>query len=183
MNGKTNWQAWRKWIGAGVGVLLVAGLVVAVLLWQLKREGGAAMQAQRNSLATQAKLLRADVARGESIREHLPAVGRECDRFYKERFLPATTAYSEIESDLAHIAAKAGLKTSGISFQQKEVKDRGVTQIQIVATVEGPYTAILQLISGLERSKNFYSLDNLELDSASSGGIRLRLQLNTYFRT
>jgi hypothetical protein len=50
-------------------------------------------------------------------------------------------------------------------------------------TVEGPYPALLQFISGIERSKNFYFLNQLQLNAAGPNGIRLQLDLHTYFRT
>ena len=42
---------------------------------------------------------------------------------------------------------------------------------------------MIQFINGLEHSKNFYLLHALELDTSSSGIIRLKLGVRTYFRT
>jgi hypothetical protein len=58
-----------------------------------------------------------------------------------------------------------------------------VTLITITESVDGNYPAIIQFINGLERSKYFYLLNNLQLDTSNLGGIRLRLELRTYFRT
>jgi len=109
-------------------------------------------------------------------------VGSECDTFYRESFLDASTGYSRIETDLGAIAAEAGVRTSGFGFKETPVKDRGVTEISIATTVDADYPAIVQFINGLERSKNFYLLDGLQLATAA-GGIRLELSLHTYFRT
>jgi hypothetical protein len=75
------------------------------------------------------------------------------------------------------------VKTSGFSFKQTDVKGRGVTEISIGTSVEADYPAVIQFINGLERSKYFYLLDDLQLGSASSGAIRLQIGLHTYFRT
>jgi Tfp pilus assembly protein PilO len=181
MNGA--WQTWKKWIGAALALLLVADLALAFFLWETSRQGPAAMRAQRDRLAIQAKLLRADVQRGEKIRASLPHVGMDCDAFYNESFLNAATGYSQTESDLDAIASKAGVKTSGFSFRQKDVKDRGVTEISISTSVDGDYPAVIEFVNGLERSKNFYLVDALHLGSATAGAIRLQIQLHTYFRT
>ena len=177
-----DWQRWKKWVGIALCVLLAADLGLASFLWAAAREGPQAMRARRDRLASQAKLLRADLDRGEKIRTSLPQAGKDCEAFYRKAFLDSSTGYSQIEADLSAIASKAGVKASGFTFKQKDVKDRGVTEISISTNVEADYPAVIQFINGIERSKNFYLLDGLHLASATAGGIRLELQLHTYFR-
>ena len=141
------------------------------------------MRATRERLAIHAKLLKADITRGEKIRASLPEVRKDSDSFYRESFLDPVTGYSDIATDLDSIAAKAGVKTTGFSFKQKEVKDRGVTEITIETSVDADYPSVIQFINGLERSKYFYLLDEVELNTAQAGGIQLRIGLHTYFRT
>ncbi|MGD0965632.1 MAG: GspMb/PilO family protein [Candidatus Acidiferrales bacterium] len=181
MTGK--WQSWKKWTGIALALLLLADGALAGYLWQLSQQGPEEIRAERNRLETQARLFKADVARGEKIRASLPQVKGNCDAFYNESFLDRITGYSDIETDLDSIATKAGVKTSGFSFKQKDVKERGVTEISIETSVEADYPAVIQFINGLERSKYFYLLDDLQLGSASTGGIRLQIGLHTYFRT
>ena len=96
----------------------------------------------------------------------------------------SSAGYSAILAELTEITHKAGLKSSGVSFQQKELKGHGVTEIAMKTTVEGDYPALIEFIHALERSKNFYLLDNLTLASGgSSPGIKLNLDLRTFFRT
>jgi hypothetical protein len=177
------WPTWKILIAASLGLLLAADIGLSVFVFQAFREGPETLRAQRGLLATQAKLLKADVKRGEQIRASLPQVGQDCDKFYGSSFLDGTTGYSQIDTDLAAIAAKAGVKTSGFSFKQDEVKGRGVTEITIRTSVEADYPSVIQFINGLERSKNFYLLDDLRLNSATPGNIRLELSLHSYFRT
>jgi hypothetical protein len=177
-----NSRSWKKWTGIALAGLLAVDLALASFLWQAAREGPQAMRTRRDRLAIQSKLLRADVDRGEKVRASLPQAGKDCDSFYHQAFLDASTGYSQIEADLGAIASKAGVRTSGFTFKQKEVKDRGVTEIGISTNVEADYPAVIQFINGLERSKNFYLLDGLRLASATAGGIRLELGLHTYFR-
>jgi Tfp pilus assembly protein PilO len=180
----TAWKTWKKLIIAGLVALFAADLTVGYMLWQSSREGVEAMRAQRDRLARESKLLKGDVERGQKIRESLSGVGKEYDGFYHSAFLGSTDGYSAIDEDLGTIANKANLKSSGISFHEREVKGRGVVEVDIADTVEGDYPAIIQFINGLERSKYFYLLSDLKLGSASTGsGIRLNLELRTYFRT
>jgi hypothetical protein len=176
-------QPWKMWTSLALATLLAVDLGLAAFLWPGGRQDPAALRADRDRLALQAKLLRADVERGEKIRESLPTAGKECDEFYRESFLDTTTGYSQIESDLGAIAAETGVKVTGFSFRRKDTKESGTTEIQISATVDADYPSLVRFINGLERSRNFYLLDSLRLASEAKGGIGLALDLHTYFRT
>jgi hypothetical protein len=183
MSATGSWAAWKKWVGGALALLLLVDLALVFYLWEASRQGPESLREQRDRLALQAKLLRGDIQRGEKIRASLPQVGNDCDEFYRESFLDRATGYSQIESDLGAIASKAGVRTPGFVFKQQDVKDRGVEEVSISTSVEADYPAIIAFIDGLERSKNFYLVDGLHLSSATTGGIRLDIQLHTYFRT
>jgi Tfp pilus assembly protein PilO len=174
---------WKKWTGIVLMALLAMDAALGASLYQLSREDPLKMSAERDRLATEAKLLKADVERGQMIRNSLPQVGQDCDTFYRRTFLASAIGYSAVQSDLNSIAASAGLRTTGITFKQKQIQDRGVTEISMSTSVEGNYAAVVKFINALERSKNFYLLNDLHLGSATAGGIKLDLVLRTYFRT
>lgn len=174
---------WKKWTGACLACLAIADIGLGLFLWKMASEGPAAMRARRDRLEAQAKLLRADIRRGEKIRISLPQVGKDCDAFYQASFLDSSTGYSQIEADLDDIAGKAGVRTSDLTYKQEAVKDRGVILVSIDTKVEADYPSVIRFINGLERSRNFYLLDSLKLASASAGGIQLEMKLHTFFRT
>jgi hypothetical protein len=186
------WRILKKWVIGALVILLAADIGLVYIRWQNTREGEASMIAERDRLALLAKSLKGDVARGERIRASMSGVTKEYDAFYRTDFESTTDGYSEIEADLDGIAAKASVKSSGVAFDQKEVKGRGVEEIKITDTVDGDYPAIIKFINGLEQSKYFYLLSDLKLDSAVNGNanagnqgaiLRLHLELRTYFRS
>lgn len=177
------WRTWKLWVGIALAVILALDIGLGAYLWHGSLQEPQALRAERDRLALQAKELRADVSRGEKIRASLPQAGKDCDSFYQQSFLDSPTGYSQIEGDLDAIATKSSVKISGYTFKQKVIKDRGVTEIEITTTLDADYPAVIQFINGLERSKNFYLLESLRLTSASTGGLRLDLDLHTYFRT
>lgn len=180
---KTAWRTWKTWVGITLALVLALDLALAGYLWRASFQQPQVLRTERDRRALQAKKLKADVDRGNQIRADLPQAGKECDAFYQQSFLDSPTGYSRIESDLGEIATKSGVKISGYTFKQKQLQNRGVTEIQINTTLDADYPAVIQFINGLERSKNFYLLDSLHLSSVSTGGIRLDLDLHTYFRT
>ena len=156
MNYFRNQPVWKLWVGGALALVLLLDAGLLVVSAESAASGPRAMQQGLTKLQIQAKLLKADVNRGEAIRAHFPSVGKECDDFYQQQLLPATAGYSGVVADLGQLAEKAGLKAGGMGFNQKEVKDRGVTEIDITTEVEGTYTAIIQFVNGLEHSRNFY---------------------------
>lgn len=183
MNAKTGWARTKVVITAALGVLLALDIGLGIFLWHNSSESPEQLRAEILRLELQAKVRDAEVARGEKIRASLPRVGDQCDRFYEDAFLTRDTVYSAIESDLNSIANSASLRLSGTNFKESEVKNRGVTQLGISTEVEGNYAAIIHFINGLEQSKNFYLLNDLQLSSANAGAIKLQLHLRTFFRS
>jgi len=183
MSGFRGWQTWKKYTAIALALLVAADLGLALFLVRMSRQRPEAMRAERDRLALQARLLRADVVRGAKIRASLPQVGSDCDAFYRGSFLDAATGYSRIEADLSGIASKAGVKMPGFTFQRKDIKERGVSEISITTSITADYPQVIDFIRGIERSKDLYLLDSLKLDSVSTGGIKLELTLHTYFRT
>jgi Tfp pilus assembly protein PilO len=175
---------WKTLVLTGLGVLLAADILLAVVIVKSSSVSPEQARIEHDNLQTQARLLDADVARAERIKTKLEDVGKKSDTFYKEELPSSEKGYSDVEIDLGSIAEKAGLKTSLLGFHQKEIKDRGVTEIQITAAVEGDYSSLLKFVDGIERSEKFYLLDGLTLASGSAGGeIKLNLTLRTFFRT
>jgi Tfp pilus assembly protein PilO len=183
MNVKSNWGRTRAVIMAVLGVLLVADLGVGIFFWRTSLQKPAEMRAELEHLRLRAKLGQAEVARDNRIRTSLPQVEKDCDKFYQTAFLDEGSGYSSVDADLSSIADKAGLRISDTTYKEKDVRTHGVKEVAISTTVEGNYSAIIQFISGLERSKNFYLLNDLELNSAKAGAIRLQLKLRTFFRS
>jgi Tfp pilus assembly protein PilO len=177
------WPAWKKGIAAALSLLVIVDIALVVVLWQIGRQGPQQMRMRRDRLAERAKLLRADVTRGQKIRISLPLAGKQCDEFYGKAFLNSTTGYSQIEADLNNISKGAGVQTSGLKFQQKPVNGRGVTEIDVSTKVTADYPSLIRFINGVERSKDFYLLDGMKMQSTTDGLVELEIKLHTYFRT
>ncbi len=157
MISKPTWQAWKIGVGVALAIVLALDIGLASYLFHMSSEQPLTLKVERDRLELQAKKLHADVSRGEQIRASLPQAGKDCDNFYQQSFLESSTGYSRIESDLGEIAGKSGVRISDYTFKQKDVKDRGVTEIQITAALDADYPAVIQFINGLERSEEFLS--------------------------
>ncbi|MGB7025396.1 MAG: type 4a pilus biogenesis protein PilO [Candidatus Acidiferrales bacterium] len=162
--------------------LLVLDATLIFANVRIAKEAPQSQAQERNRLAEKEKLLAADVARGRAVEKHLPDVGKECDAFYQRNLLPASTGYSTVISDLGQVGKDAGVQISATGYHETTLKDRGLTEVQISAAVQGDYQSVIRLINSLEHSPRFYVLDGLTLASETSGAIKLNLTLRTYFR-
>lgn len=173
-----NWKKWTRW---ALGLLLALDATLLFVNW---RDGGVEAQAQNlRALKYQFAVMSKDVRHAQDIEKRLPEIQQQCDTFFKDQLSPSSGGYSAIVADLGEIARRAGLRTSGVSYNQQPVKDREVIEVEVAATVEGDYPSLVRFINGLERSESFYLLDKLALASTTEGSIKLTLELRTYFRS
>lgn len=177
-------QVRKRIILGTLGVVLLLDLILAIVNWRL----ATAPQTPRQELGRllfQEKTLDADIKRAKMIRENVPKNLREFDEFVKS--FPAKTAgYSDLLGGLGNLAKKAGLQTENVAFKEQDISGRGLTEVDVTATVNGDYPSVVRFINGLQRSEKFYILDDLTLATAAqspTGPLRVNLHLKTYFRT
>ncbi len=176
----------KRIILGGVILLALADVALAAYSWQLS----STPHAPRQELAVETRqhdLLRADIRRAQSIRDNIPAIQKDCDRFEQSLF-PASSGYSAVRSELGAIARKSGSRLEDLSFKPTDIASRGMTEVAIDATVNGNYKSVIAFLNGLQRSASLYEVDSLTLASenanqASANLIKVALHLKTYFRT
>jgi hypothetical protein len=172
----------KLWIVRGLFALVVIDAGLGVYLWQSLASRPQAEQADLDKLRAHHRQFGRDVNRAEQIQSSLPDVQRECTRFFEEQFLNTSTGYSAVVEDLGSIAKSAGLPPSTIAFKQRDLEKRGVVEVEVTATVEGEYPALVRFVNGLERSEHLYLLDSLSLAIGQEKRVKLGLLMKTYFR-
>ncbi len=176
----------KRIILAGVILLVLADVALAAYSWHLS----SAPHVPRQQLAVETKqhdLLKADIKRAQAIRDNIPAIQKDCDRFEQSLF-PASSGYSAVRSELGSIARKSGIQLEDLSFKRTEIANRGMTEVAVDATVTGDYKSVIGFLNGLQRSASLYAVDALTLASekanqGSASVIKVALHLKTYFRT
>ena len=180
---RRDFTARKRIIVASVILLALADVALAAYSWQLS----AAPPQQRTQKPTPQDLLRADIRRAQAIRDNIPAIQKDCDRFEQSLF-PASSGYSAVRSELGAIARKSGNRLADLSFKPTDITSRGMTEVVIDATVDGDYKSVIGFLNSLQRSNNHYVVDSLTLASDTSNQapanvLKVALHLKTYFRT
>jgi Tfp pilus assembly protein PilO len=177
----------RKRILLGGMILLVlADVGLAAYSWQLS----SALQMPQQQRAVELKqhdLLKADIKRAQDIRDNIPAIQKDCDRF-EHSLMAASSGYSAVKAELGAIARKSGIHLEDLSYKPTKIANRGMMEVAIDATVSGAYKNVIGFLNGLQRSANLYEVDSLTLapentSQASANVIKVALHLKTYFRT
>jgi Tfp pilus assembly protein PilO len=180
-----NFYLQKRIILASLGVLLVADAALAY--FNLKMNTARETPQQVLAAETrQLKLLKADVERAAAIQKNIPEVLKRFDAFEAD-LPPASKGYSAISEELNGFARDTHLLIGDLRFREKELKEHNLDEVEIEATVAGDYNGIVRFVNHLQRSKNVYIVDALQLESDPSGQgpanpLRISLHLRTYFR-
>lgn len=183
MSAQSDSRNWKLAVKIALACMLAVDGALIVVSWRAASEAPQSQATQRAQLAARAKLLATDVRKGREIEARLPNVSRECDGFYQKDLLPASSGDTTVLSDIGKIARDANVQAGGIQLHEKDVKERGLEEVEISGTVQGDYQSLIRLIDGIERSPHFYLLEKLSLTSENSGVVKLQVGLRTYFRT
>jgi type II secretion system (T2SS) protein M len=179
----------KRIILGGLTLLILADVALAAYSQHLSSVSRAPQHHARE--ITQQDLLRADIQRAQRIRDSIPAIQKDCERFEQSLF-PASSGYSSVRAELGSIARKNGSRLDGISFKPTDIANRGMTEIAIDATVDGDYKSVIGFLNGLQRSTSLYAVDSLALAPENTNQnaiqtpthvIKVALHLKTYFRT
>jgi Tfp pilus assembly protein PilO len=165
-----------------IGLILLADIGLIGVNWQLASAQGNPGDELR-ALRIRRDLMSADIRRAEAIRAGLPGVQTETASFMEKDLRPTSASSSTITDDLGALAKDSGVQLTTVHLKQKSIDKRGVDEITISITMAGAYPSLVSFINSLERSKNFYLLDSLSLDTGSEGTLKLNLELRTYFRS
>jgi Tfp pilus assembly protein PilO len=177
----------RKRLILGFVILLV---LADVALAVYSGDQASAIRKPEQQLAAETKqlgLLKQSIDNAQKIRDNIPAIQKDCDKFEHSLF-PARSGYSTVSSELDAIAKKAGIQLTDHSYRPTPIPDRGLAEISIDLTVNGDYKNVIQFLNGVQRSASLYEVDSLTLANENSNQgpanlIKVALHLKTYFWT
>jgi hypothetical protein len=168
-----------------VGLLLAADIGLAIYSWQLS---SSPYTSQRvfDEQAIKLGVLNNEIKSAQFIRDHMPATRKDCEKF-EQSLARESTSSSSITAELDEVAKKSGLQEATMTFRQKEIPSRGMSEMTIEATVSGNYGSVVRFVNGLQRSQRFYVVDGLQLATdaqtqTATGNIRVGFHIRTYFR-
>lgn len=176
----------KRIILGAVAFLAVADLALGAYSLELA-SAPSASQEQLKQQSLQLKKMQAQIKRAQEIREGLPNNQKEYEKF-ESSFLPASSGYSAISSELGEIARKSGARLDDLTFKPTPISERGMTELAVDSSIAGNYQSVIQFLNGLQRSPNNFIVESLTLGTEGAGQgpanmIKVGLHIKTYLRT
>jgi type IV pilus assembly protein PilO len=176
----------RRVILGFVTILLLADVALAAYSWDLVTSPRTP-QKDFERQALQLKMLQADISRAQKIKNDMPNIQKDCEKFEKS-LLAASSGSSSLSSELDNVAKKSGVRLEDLTFKPTAIPERGMTEVAIDSTITGDYKSVILFLNGLQRSNNNYIVESLTLanDNSNQGPasvIKVGLHLKTYLRT
>lgn len=175
----------KRLIYAGLAVLLAGD---GVLAYYTSRMASRASNPEQvlSAQTRQLKLVTADVERANRIKAQMPEVQKYFQEF-DSTLPPVGKGYSALTEELDAIAKDTHVLVTDRKFRSKDVGARNLDEIEIESSLVGDYTGIVKFLNQVQRSKNLYLVEGLELEpetaqQAPAGALKVSFRVKTYFR-
>jgi hypothetical protein len=105
------------------------------------------------------------------------------DVFATERLPAEQVGFSQVAADLQEAANQAGISLEAVTYQPRPQEQQpDLLRVEVSATLEGAYPSLLRYLEELEKSPQFYLINELAVVGARGRELKLELKLATYFR-
>jgi type IV pilus assembly protein PilO len=167
-------------------ITIVVTADIALFAFSIQMSAAKSPQRQLAEQRAHLKILKADVKRARDIQSDIPKIKADCDRF-ETSLVQSSQGYSAISAELTDQAKHAGVLLDSVGFKPKPLARRGITEVEVDATITGEYRSVVRFLNGLQRSDNYYVLQSLSLASGQNshgpvGSLRVALHMKSYFR-
>jgi Tfp pilus assembly protein PilO len=176
----------RVLVRLGLGVLLLANLVVAVIAF--KPWGGSAEDLAREKVNLEQQLTsaRARLGQSKALVTKAERARKEGDLFLAEYTTDRRTTFSSLFTELQRIAKESGVQPRPASYQLDQVEGSdSLYQMGISAAYEGSYTNLTKFINLLDRSPRFLIIESLMASPQQTNGVdvlSVTIKLDTFVR-
>ena len=163
------------------GVLLG---INAVLLFLLFRSPGRTESERRDDisrLTAEQRAAQDQVQKFRQLQHKMQDAVHNEQEFAQANFLPRSTAFSQMLTDLERLATENQLQPGDITYTlNADDNQLGWVNVDVSLVVEGDYSNLVGFLNELEQSKLFWIVESLTVSGKVAQKLRLNLQAATY---
>jgi type IV pilus assembly protein PilO len=169
---------------AVLGVLAVANVVAALVVFKPWGGSPAELEAQRAQLERQIRDMRQRLERSRELVVKVQQARAEGDRFLSDYMMDRRTTYSTIVAELDRVANEAGMKPKEKSFNLENVEGSDtVMQMTVTSAFEGQYANLTKFVNLLDKSSRFLIIESLSAAPQQGNNLlNVSIKLDTFVR-
>ena len=173
-------QGSRRKLKIAIGAMLAADVVAVAVLLSPLVGSAESRRIEMSRLSAELKQKTREVEPLRNIDKKVVLARGQINTFYKDRFVPRD---SDLATELGKLASESGVKILQAKYKQEDATTGGVIPVEIEGNFSGDYLQLVRFINALERSKEFFTVDSIDLAGESSGPVKLAIKAHSYLRT
>jgi type IV pilus assembly protein PilO len=169
---------------AVLGVLAVANVVAALVVFKPWGGSPAELEAQRAQLERQIRDMRQRLERSRELVVKVQQARAEGDRFLSDYMMDRRTTYSTIVAELDRVANDAGMKPKEKSYNLENVEGSDtIMQMTVTSAFEGQYANLTKFVNLLDKSSRFLIIESLSAAPQQGNNLlNVSIKLDTFVR-
>jgi Tfp pilus assembly protein PilO len=171
----------RVRLKAAFAVLMALTAILLLFLFRSSGRTAAERQDEVTRLDAKQRLAQSRIEQLRALKQRVQDATQNEQRFAQGNFLPRSSAFSQMLSDLEKLATANKLQPSDISYRLNEKDNKlGWTNVGVSLQIEGDYSSLVRFLNQLEQSKLFWIIEGLEVSGQLGEHLRLTMQASTY---
>ncbi len=175
----SNLRAARRNLYAIAGILIVVDIIALVILLSPVGAASAEKQQEFQQLRQDVQAKTKTVVPPDQVQQRIDEARKQIVEFERAR-IPSEA--SAVSVELGKLASDAGVKLSTVRYDEMDSDVPDLRHYRISAIIAGDYLQEVKFINALERSKQFYVIDSVNLGEQQQGAVRLQINVDTYLR-
>jgi hypothetical protein len=168
-----NFREPKTQVRAGLGVLLVANLIAAVLAFHLIGDSPADLDAQLTAAQTSFRGAQQHLNKSNTLLHNMELGRAQGGKFLASYMTSRKHTFSALDSELNKLAETAGMKVGDQNYSILDPIEgaEDLETLTITANFEGNYAQLVKLVNLFDRSPRFLLIDSLQVAPQPKGDV------------
>jgi hypothetical protein len=173
-------QGSRRKLQIAIAAMVVADLVAVAVLFSPLVGSAESRRVNMSELSAELQQKTREVQPLIGIDKKVVLAKGQISQFYLDRFAARD---SELAAELGKLAAENGVRILQAKYKQEDPTGVGIVPTEIEGNFSGDYLQLVRFINALERSKQFFTVDSINLAGESAGPVKLDVKMHSYLRS
>jgi Tfp pilus assembly protein PilO len=173
-------QGSRRKLQIAIAAMVAADLIAVAVLFSPLVGSAESRQVNMSELSAELQTKTREVEPLKGIDQKVVKAKGQISQFYLDRF---ASRDSELAAELGKLAAENGVRIMQAKYKQEDPTGAGIIPTEIEGNFSGDYLQLVRFINALERSKQFFTVDSINLAGESTGPVKLDVKMHSYLRS